>query len=174
MTKPNLLLLVSCLFIATLGYSQNQEPVISGLYAWADVANNTLHVYYDVSDNEAEDLEIFIGVSENDTVYSINTSGVTGDLGFPITPGTGKEIIWNYGAGHPNILNYSVRVTADDRFQIDIQALVDQVDTMNLYQDMQWMSAGIRDHGVGLPLLKATRDSIIDRFNSFGLDITTQ
>ena len=89
------------LLFATLGYSQNQEPVISGLYAWADVPNNMLHVYYDVSDNEGEDVEVFLGVSSNGTVFSVSTSGVTGDLGFPITVGAGKEIIWDYGTSHP-------------------------------------------------------------------------
>ena len=162
------------LLFATLGYSQNQEPVISGLYAWADVPNNMLHVYYDVSDNEGEDVEVFLGVSSNGTVFSVSTSGVTGDLGFPITVGAGKEIIWDYGTSHPNILDYQVRVTADDRYQIDIQPIVDQVDTMNLYQDLQWMSAGVRDHATGLSLLTATKDSITDRFNTLGFEVVTQ
>jgi len=174
MKKRNVLLVSIWMMFASSVFSQNQAPVISGLTAWADVPNNTLHVFFEVADNEAENLEIFLGVSMNDTVYSVNTSGLTGDIGFPIAPGTSKEIIWNYGTSHPNILNYRVRVTADDRFQIDIQTLVDQVDTMNLYQDLQWMSAGIRDHGAGLPLLLATRDSIADRFNAFGFEVSTQ
>jgi len=159
---------------AANGYSQNQAPVISGLYAWVDVSNNVLHVYYNVADNEGEDVEIYLGVSSNTTVFSVNTGGATGDLGFPITVGAGKEIIWDYGTSHPNILNYQVRVTADDRYQIDIQSIVDQVDTMNLYQDLQWMSAGVRDHATGLPLLTATKDSITDRLNTLGFEVVTQ
>jgi len=155
-------------------YSQNLEPVISGLYAWADVSNNVLHVYYDVADNEGEDVEIFFGISSNDTVFSVSTAGVTGDVGYPVTAGVGKEIVWDYGISHPNILDYQVRVTADDRYQVDIQSIVDQVDTMNLYQDLQWMSAGVRDHNTGLPLLMATKDSITARFNAFGFEVNTQ
>ena len=86
----------------------------------------------------------------------------------------GPEIIWDYGTSHSNILDYQVRVTADDRYQIDIQPIVDQVDTMNLYQDLQWMSAGVRDHATGLSLLTATKDSITDRFNTLGFEVVTQ
>jgi len=157
-----------------MGYSQNQAPVITNLYAWADIINNVLHVFYDVSENEGENIEIFFGISSNDTVFSINTNGAMGDIGYPISSGSSKEITWNYGTVHPNILNYQVRLTADDRYQIDIQSIVDQVDTMNLYQDLQWMSAGIRDHSIGLPLLTATKDSIKDRFNSQGFEVSTQ
>ena len=168
------MLVLILLLHAVIGYSQNQAPVISGLYAWADVSNNVLHVYYHVSDNEGEDVEIFLGVSSNDTVFSVNTSGANGDIGYPVAAGTDKEIIWNYGIAHPDILNYRIRVTADDQYQIDIQSIVDQVDTMNLYQDLQWMSAGVRDHGTGLPLLNATKDTITDRFNAYGFDVSTQ
>ena len=168
------MLVLILLLHAVIGYSQNQAPVISGLYAWADVSNNVLHVYYHVSDNEGEDVEIFLGVSSNDTVFSVNTSGANGDIGYPVAAGTDKEIIWNYGIAHPDILNYRIRVTADDQYQIDIQSIVDQVDTMNLYQDLQWMSAGVRDHGTGLPLLNATKDTITARFNAYGFDVATQ
>ncbi|MBL4734244.1 MAG: M28 family peptidase [Flavobacteriales bacterium] len=173
MKKITLLFTVLFPLLAGHALGQNQEPVISGLYAWADAPNNTLHVYYEVADNEGEDLEIFLGVSGNDTVYAIDVSSATGDIGYPVTPGMGKEIIWNYGVSHPNILNYRVRLTADDRFQIDIQAIVDQVDTMNLIQDLSWIS-GIRDHNSGLAHLYDVRDSIINRFNSLSLEVSTQ
>ncbi|PCH95264.1 MAG: hypothetical protein COB85_04720 [Bacteroidetes bacterium] len=169
----NLLLLSLLAICPGRAFSQNQAPVILNLYVWADVANTELHVYFNVTDTEFDDLEIFLGVSANDTVYNINTSNATGDLGYPIQQGGNKEIVWNYGAGHPNILDYKVRVTADDRYQIDIQAIVDQVDTMNLYQDLQWIGTQ-RDHGINEQHLVDVRDSISSRFDSYGFEISTQ
>jgi len=173
MKKHNILSALIISFMATGGFAQNQAPVVAWLQAWADVPNNTLHVLFDLAENENEDMEIFLGVSANDTVYQINTSGLTGDIGYPVSRGVGKEIIWNYGTSHPDILSYKVRVTADDRYQIDIQSIVDQVDTMNLYQDLQWLS-GKRDHGTNVQHLLDVRDSITNRFNSWNFEVSTQ
>ncbi|MBL4658257.1 MAG: hypothetical protein JKX73_09675, partial [Flavobacteriales bacterium] len=136
-------------FITSTGLAQNEEPIIKYLYAWADDANKQLHINYIATDNEEDDLDIFLGVSTNDTVYNIDVSSATGDIGYPVNPTGSKEIIWDYGTSHPNILNYKVRVTADDRFEVDIQAIVDQVDTMKLYNDLQWVSSGSRGHDIG-------------------------
>ena len=101
------LALVCLVLYPILSHSQNQVPLINGLSAWVDVSNNQLHVYYSVADNEGENLEIFLGITANDTVYNIDVSTATGDIGFPVVPGTGKEIIWDYGLSHPNIFTYS-------------------------------------------------------------------
>jgi hypothetical protein len=164
-----------CLFLLPQkGMAQNNAPEITSLYAWADTANHQLVLYYDVTDTEGDDLEIEFSATANDTNYWVNTAGATGDVGFPITPGFGKTITWDYGQVlADSLLTYKVRLVADDHGTIDIQHIVDQVDTMNLYNDLQWLQ-GVRDHNAGLQHLEDVRDSILHRFERYGLEISEQ
>ena len=83
-------------FIIQYSYAQNQPPVIQSLQAV--VSNpNELTISYELSDNENDDSEITFRLSDdNGKSYSINTSNATGDVGYPVSPGISKAIIWNY------------------------------------------------------------------------------
>lgn len=168
----------SFILIAILFYlpckSQNQAPEISNLNAWADTSNSQLHVNFDAADLEGDNLEIQLHLSTNTTNYSIITNNVTGDIGSAIVPGTGKTITWDYNSGtYPNILNYKIRVTANDNQPTNIQEIVDRVDTNRLYYDLSWLQ-GIRDHTNGASHLQDVRDSIEQRLANYNLEITNQ
>jgi len=150
--------------------AQNAVPVFSNVVAYTDSNNHQLRVYYDVNDAENDDMEVFLRVSSNDTSFTVDVSTAYGDLGFPITSGTGYLALWNYGAGFESTINSCrIRMIADDGIDFDIQDLVDQVDSMNLINDLTWLQ-GIRHHTGNPTHWLATRDSIHNRFESFGLE----
>ncbi len=153
--------------------AQNNLPVFSNVTALADTVGHVMRIWYDLSDAENEDCEVWIRVRSNDTSYTADVSTAMGDMGFPVSPGTEKQVIWPYGPGHPDVLNYDVQLVADDRYAIDIQQIVDQVDTMNLRNDLSWVQ-GIRDPAVDPAHWLAVRDSMKTIFDSLGLETELQ
>ncbi len=149
----------------------NQVPVITGLSVAADWNANTLTVTYDVSDAENDPLEISLGLSaDGGKTYGLTAQvGVTGDLGFPVTPGTGRTITCDIGqlAALQNA-NFTVRLVADDKQPFDLQSLVDEVDSLRLKADLGFLE-GIRHRNTGLNHLNATRDSLRAHFSGLGL-----
>ena len=143
-----------------LANSQNQIPQITNLTTAVDLSAGMLTIEYDVLDAEADTLEIFLEVSDNDgTNFLIDTENATGDIGFPVLPGAGKSISWIYNGRIENPGNYVLKLVADDRFEIDLQELVDQVDSNRLKTDLEFL-CGIRHRTTGLAHLEEVKDSM--------------
>ena len=113
-------------------------------------------------------MEIFLKVSaDGGQTFLINTTSATGDIGFPVSPGTGKQIQWTY----PDSLasgDYQIKIVADDRFEIDIQTLVDAVDS-NLLRDRLEFIEGIRTFNFGAAHYASVKDTIEAHFTNAGL-----
>src|SRR5687767_15067778 len=91
------LLVATVTLASTAASSQNNPPTLSNIIALADTILHKLTVTYDVSDAENDALEIFLNVSANNGDYfEQNTSNAWGDVGFPVTQGTAKRIVWDY------------------------------------------------------------------------------
>ncbi len=150
--------------------AQNNAPVLSNVQAFADTVLHKLTVSYDVSDNENDSLEVFLSVSSDlGVTFPYITSNAVSDIGYPVIPGAGKHIYWDY----PDSLSYrlsdlAVKITATDHFGYDIQQIVDQVDTNRLKQNLQFIE-GIRHRSTGNIHLQETRDSLSAIFNRYGL-----
>ena len=144
--------------------AQNQTPEITNLAASANLAEGILTIQYDLVDIEDDLVEVFLEVSDNDgNTFLIDTENATGDIGFPVTPGTGKEISWIYVGRIDSPGDYVVKLVADDRFQIDIQELVDQVDSNRLRTDLEYL-CGIRHRTAGLAHLQEVQDTLEQLF----------
>ena len=166
------LITLYCLFFIIGNINaQNQPPVISNLTADVDYSNNTISFSYDLSDNENNTVEISLQVSDDEgQTYNVNTSSATGDIGFPINEGTGKQIIWTA----PNLVtNYKTRLVADDLQPVDIQLIVDQVDSSQLWANVGFLE-GVRHRVFGTELLNDTRDLMQQSFTNYGLNTTIQ
>jgi len=163
----NLTPLLFLFFISVNINAQNQAPFISNLTADVDYSNNTITLSYDLEDNENDSVEIMLQASDNDgQTYTINTSSATGDIGFPINAGMGKQIVWTA----PNLAsNYKIRLIADDLQPIDIQSIVDQVDSTLLWNDLGFLE-GIRHRVTGNDLLNDTRDLMEQRFLNYEIN----
>lgn len=169
--KLNSTLVLICYSAAAL--AQNQVPVISNVSVVAPWNTGQVLIDYDVADNENDNLDIKIAFSADGENYVVSTGTVSGDVGFPIAPGTGKHIIWNYDT-LSNITSYSIRLIADDRQIPNIQDIVDQVDSVLLRNDLEFVASGIRHYSANPTHLEAVKDTIEQRFQDAGLNVYRQ
>lgn len=150
--------------------AQNQPPTLKILNA--EIHANQVQVTFDVADTEMDDLEILFYAAGPGKPLQAVTTNVTGDIGFPVTPGNNKQLTWDFGTLQIDN-SWRVRIVADDLFVIDIQDIVNQVDsiTMKEYMDFvegQRIPGGTPDH------LNEVKDSLFGHFQSLGLDTDIQ
>ena len=73
-------------------------PVVSNVTSQQRAGTKLVDITYNVADADGDTLKIRIEVSSNGgTAYSVPASSLTGAVGDNITPGTGKQIVWNAG-----------------------------------------------------------------------------
>lgn len=156
-------------------FAQNQPPQIANLNVVSDTVNKKIQITFDLSDAENDDVEISVGFSDDggETFLAAFTNP-TGDVGFPVTPGTGKQIEISYDPGITFIGNYIVRVVADDRIVPDIADIVAQVDSVRLFNDLSFIASDIRHYQTNPTHLEAVKDFIENRFTANGLQTYRQ
>jgi hypothetical protein len=148
--------------------AQNMPPVITNVSCLADTVSKKVIVYYDLADNEGDDVEVIFRISaDSGKTFIVNTDDVNLDVGYPVTPGAGKILVWNY-TYTGDITQFEVKLVADDRVPIDIQEIVDQVDSVRIMSDLQYIAqernyASSPAHWLGL------RDSLNTRFDAYDL-----
>ncbi|MFH1197918.1 MAG: M20/M25/M40 family metallo-hydrolase [bacterium] len=153
--------------------AQNSLPVVSNIHSTIDTVSNIIKLFYDVADTDNDQLEITFGVSNNSgTTFLVEVTEAAGDFGFPITPGAEKSITCNYDhatAGfHSDFTNFMIRVSADDKQEIDIQNIVNSVNSTKLWSDLL-MIEGTRNRTDGLQHLLEVRDTLTSRIQSKAL-----
>jgi formylglycine-generating enzyme required for sulfatase activity len=73
-------------------------PVVSNVSSQQRAGTKMVDITYDVADADGDSLKIRIEVSSNSgTTYNVPASSLTGAIGDNVTPGTGKQIVWNAG-----------------------------------------------------------------------------
>jgi hypothetical protein len=155
--------------------TSNQPPVISNLAAAADWPNSTLTLSYDVADAENDPLEVTLEFSnDGGKTYALTSLVPTsGDTGFPVAAGTGKIITCDISQLAALPANFTVRLVADDKQTFDLQQLVDEVDSLRLRDDLEFVE-GIRHRNTGLAHLNETRDSLRNHFSTLNLFLEEQ
>lgn len=149
-------------------FAQNQAPIVSNLNASFSFDNNRLTVVYDASDLESDSLNVrlLLSADEGATFQNI-TAAAIGEVGFPVLPGNQKAIYWD--SPQPIfIANHRIKVVVDDRQPVDIQEIVDAVDSVRLRQDLTYFAQS-RHRSNQLPLIQEIQDSIETRFAELGL-----
>lgn len=162
--------LLTALLLTLSGYlfAQNNSPVISNLSTIHTPSSNQVNFIFDVADAENDNLDLQVRVSaDSGKTWLVAGSAVVGDTGFPQLPGTGKSIVWSYDPFQlasqvgPGSVAFQARIIADDRQGVDIQSLVDQVDSARLVQSLLFVE-GVRHRTFGTLHLQEVRDSISD------------
>jgi hypothetical protein len=167
-----ILLLTTSYFHLT--YSQNQVPVLDIQEVLLDEENKVITINYDVEDAEGDELEIFLLASDDDGAsFHIPTTTATGDIGFPITSGTNKQITWSYDGQLGVAGNYQIKLVADDRQTVDIEDLVAQVDSNQIKSRLENI-VGIRHYITNNVNLNRCRDTIEQSFIQYGLQTFRQ
>lgn len=168
------ILLLSLCTITNFVYTQNLVPVLDIQDVILDEENKTITINYDVEDEEGDDLEIFLLTSGDDGAsFNIPTTTAEGDIGFPITSGTGKQIVWPYDGQLGVAGNYQLKLVADDRQTVDIEALVAQVDSNELKNRLENI-VGVRHYIANSVSLNRCRDTIEQSFIQYGLETFRQ
>ncbi len=112
--------------------AQNTSPVISNVGFSKDAQNFT--ATYNLADADNDDCEVIVRLSF-DGGRSFSRVNTASGVGFPVSPGNGKQISFPVSeldsaqTGIPPI----VRIIATDRKAVDIQQMVNQVDSNNLH-----------------------------------------
>ena len=88
---------LSCWFGCSAAFAA--VPVVSNVTSQQRAGTKFVDITYNVADADGDLLKIRIEVSSNaGTTYSVPASSLSGAVGDNITPGTGKQIVWNAGA----------------------------------------------------------------------------
>ncbi|MBL0741385.1 M20/M25/M40 family metallo-hydrolase [Chryseolinea lacunae] len=128
--KQYVLLPLVSLFVAGVVSAQsNEKPAIKNVKAKLDKAHNRLVVQYDVRDKEESVVSIALKISDDGgESYLVNTTSAKGDVGYPVKVGKRRRIFWNLPA-RARIEDLKIKLVADDLYKIDIQSIVNQVDS---------------------------------------------
>lgn len=160
------LLLLFCAFAAR---SQNHVPVLSSVTADVNWTTNTLTIQYTVSDVENDPLEVSLFFSKDGgkTYALTNQVTATGDVGYPVAPGA-RTISCNVQNLNGAASSFTLKIVADDKQPVNIQSIVDEVDSLRLRSDLEFVQ-GIRHRTAGANHLNAVRDSMKHLFAGWGL-----
>ncbi|MEZ5008653.1 MAG: M28 family peptidase [Chitinophagales bacterium] len=165
---------VLMMFIPSLIFAQNSKPVISNIHYENNTATKTISIFYDLDDAEENEIEVLLRASYNDGEnYFIKTDTAYGDIGFPVTIGTDKVIHWYYGDFWNNVKGKTLRLIADDKYEINIQEIVDQIDTARLKSMLEFIGKP-RSFDIDINHLHDVRDTIKSLFEAYNYDVKTQ
>lgn len=165
--------------LCAIASAQNAAPQVNNVVAVVDTQNSTVAISYDLSDADDDSIKVDLRISaDGDTTYLMPVDSVAGDVGFPVQPGLNKQIIWYYQGGAIELAAgnqecFRAKVIADDLHPVDIQEIVDQVDSVRLRNDLQTIE-GVRHFSAAPARLEDTRVFIEDRFNAHNLQTERQ
>nr|MCU0349043.1 hypothetical protein [Saprospiraceae bacterium] len=154
--------------------AQNQAPILTNVEVQF-ATNNVLIIQYDLADAEGDGVSIGFKAARNGaSVLDFITDNATGDIGNNVQPGTGKQIEWDYSDYLvQDTTKFRLMLIADDLQPVDIQSLVDQVDSTRLYGDLSFIE-GVRHRSAGAAHLQATKDFIELQFLDKALETSRQ
>ncbi|MCC5916559.1 MAG: M28 family peptidase [Cryomorphaceae bacterium] len=178
MTKNYLLLTTLCIFFSSSVFSQNSAPTVTINNVVTDTANRTITVDFDLADADNDPLEVSAFLSADSGVaHVVGGISVTGDVGFPITPGNNKSLVLTYtksdlaAAANQSAPWSTIKIVATDRKTPDISDIIAPIDSASVYADMQFLS--IPRHHTSAPTgLEVVKDSMVSVFSQSGLQTT--
>lgn len=167
--------LLTFIFSIATCLAQNSSPVVTITSTQSDTANHTVTINFDVVDADNDPLEISAFLSiDSGLTHLVPGVSLSGDVGFPITPGSNKSLVLAYNpdslaAAAQNRNAWStVKVVATDRKTPDINDIISQIDSASVYADMQYL-AQTRHHISAPSGLELVKDSIESVFMRHGL-----
>jgi len=150
----------------------NEPPLVSNVIAQIDTVQHIVTISYDAIDAENDPLMVTLSVSaDSGLTFLFPIDSTSGDIGYPVAADTGKQILWHY---NPTTLTPTIigkcraKVIVDDLQPVDLQSIVDEVDSNLVIDDMTFIT-GVRHRTAGVRHLEAVKDTIEKRFMSYGL-----
>lgn len=168
-----LLLLAALLAHNVLSAQANLPPLLSNVQTEL-TGNNTLTVTYDLADAEGDAVTVtFRAAARGSQAFDYLTSNATGDVGSNVVPGNGKQIVWDFSTYATAQPDFRLMLIADDLQPVDIQSLVNQVDSARVFGDLVFLE-GIRHRTAAPDHLQETKDFLWFHFLENELETTEQ
>lgn len=167
-------LTLSLLFIcaSSLLLGQNQRPLIHNLML-DQSSPDRLELRFTLEDPDNAQVQVSLLVSEKDkNTFADISSQADGDVGLVTVSPEEKIIHWDYGNFVNENGSYTIKIVADDGESIDIQSLVDRVDSNRMRRDLEKI-VGIRHRTANPSHLTFTKNFIRDSFLHYGLETKT-
>ncbi len=167
-------ILLICMLCSIILNAQNLPPVLTNVQVEL-LANNVFKISYDLADGESNPVTISLRAGEyGSSALNYTTDNATGDVGANILAGSGKVINWDFSAYSATSMNdFRLMLVADDLQTIDIQSLVNQVDSTRLKDDLSFIE-GVRHRTAGPAHLQETKDFIWFQFQDNELETYSQ
>lgn len=168
-TKSSLLFYLFSFVTAPLLAGSGLAPQLKNIKAEADTAAKRIVITYDLIDPDSKTVEVYLRASNDfGQTWWLYTSSATGDIGINVRPGKDKRIIWPYKKEIGNVLDFKIKLVADDRESGNLMHMVAQSDSLRLANDVKAME-GVRHHLYGAPELEKAKDLIYKRFHNYGM-----
>lgn len=155
------------LFVVCQIWAQNNVPVISNFTTNLDSTNHIVIFEYDLWDDENDSMLVSLKISDNNgETYLYDAENLSGDIGFPVLSGHGKQIVWPHT---PNSnTTFTAKLVADDLYEISISEIVGGVDSLNLIHHVSQLE-GVRHRTTGFDHLQFSKQYIEDHFTNNGI-----
>jgi len=112
------IIFVITIFLIQSAFAQNNAPIVENVtFSQRIDGSFMVDIYYDVTDADGDTMTVFMQVSEDGgSTFFYSCDNITGDVGDSILNGSGKYIIWDFGAEHPNSTGdqFQIKIIADD------------------------------------------------------------
>lgn len=102
--RSGLALLLSLAFVAavTPGAQANSPPVVANVLAQQIAGTGNVRITFDVSDADGDQVVArVICSSDNGVTFALRPVTLSGDVNHPMSPSSGKQIIWSASADYP-------------------------------------------------------------------------
>ena len=178
MRNSTLFFILSLAISNTCIQAQNNPPSVQINAITVDTINRSITLDFDLEDIDGDLLEVNAFLSaDSGKAHVVSGISVSGDVGFPITPGQNKSLVLNYTtSGLASVANQStpwctVKIVATDRKRPDIAQMISLIDSASVYADMQFLSIP-RHHATAPSGLELVKDSLVSVFSRTGLQTT--
>ncbi len=117
-TLLNLILSVGLIF------AQNHAPQVTNvIFEQRTDGSHKVDIYYDLYDADGDAMTVTMQAS-NDAgkTWNVSCNQINSDVGDNQTSGTGKHIVWDFAAEHPDVYwdQVQIKITADDGYTLPI------------------------------------------------------
>ncbi len=97
----------------------NEPPEVSNVdVQQRNDGSYIVDISYNLFDADGDSMLVSISASDDDEEsWDYVITSVTGDIGYDITSGNGKQVTWDFAVDHPEVRNIptKIKITADDR-----------------------------------------------------------